>query len=35
MRDAVNEALDRLLGDRTIQNILVKYGLTYVPPFNR
>ena len=35
MRDAVNQALDRLLADRTIQNILAKYGLTYVPPFKR
>jgi polar amino acid transport system substrate-binding protein len=33
--DAVNQALDRLLADRTIQNILAKYGLTYVPPFPR
>lgn len=33
--DAVNQALDTLLADRTIQNILAKYGLTYVPPFPR
>jgi polar amino acid transport system substrate-binding protein len=33
--DAVNQALDQLLADRTIQNILAKYGLTYVPPFPR
>jgi polar amino acid transport system substrate-binding protein len=35
MRDAVNQALDRLLADRTIQDILAKYGLTYLPPFKR
>jgi polar amino acid transport system substrate-binding protein len=35
LRDAVNQALDGLLADRTIQNILAKYGLTYVPPFKR
>jgi polar amino acid transport system substrate-binding protein len=33
--DAVNQALDQLLADRTIQNILAKYGLTYLPPFKR
>ena len=33
--DAVNQALDRLLADRTIQDILAKYGLTYLPPFKR
>ena len=35
MRDAVNQALDRLLANRTIQDILAKYGLTYLPPFGR
>jgi polar amino acid transport system substrate-binding protein len=35
MRDAVDQALDRLLADRTIQDILAKYGLTYLPPFKR
>lgn len=33
--DAVNQALDRLLADRTIQDILAKYGLPYLPPFKR
>jgi ABC-type amino acid transport substrate-binding protein len=35
LRDAVNQALEGLLADQTIQNILAKYGLTYVPPFSR
>jgi polar amino acid transport system substrate-binding protein len=35
LRDAVDQTLDRLLADQTIQNILAKYGLTYVPPFKR
>jgi len=35
LRDAVNQILDRLLADRTIQDILAKYGLTYLPPFKR
>ena len=35
LRDAVNRALDRLLAEKTIQSILAKYGLTYVPPFQR
>ena len=35
LRDAVNQVLDQLLADRTIQDILAKYGLTYLPPFNR
>jgi polar amino acid transport system substrate-binding protein len=35
LRDAVNQALDQLLADRTIQDILAKYGLTYLPPFKR
>ncbi len=35
LRDAVDQALDRLLAERTIQDILGKYGLTYVPPFKR
>lgn len=29
---AVNQALDRLLADGTIQGIFAKYGITYVPP---
>lgn len=33
--DAVNQALDRLLAEGTIQDILAKYGLPYVPPFKR
>ena len=33
LRDAVNQVLEGLLADQTIQNILAKYGLTYVPPF--
>ncbi len=35
LREAVNQALDRLLAERTIQDILAKYGLTYQPPFTR
>ena len=35
LRDAVDQALDRLLADRTIPDILAKYGLTYLPPFKR
>jgi len=35
LRDAVNQVLDQLLADRTIQDILAKYGLTYLPPFKR
>jgi ABC-type amino acid transport substrate-binding protein len=35
LRDAVDQILDRLLADRTIQDILAKYGLTYLPPFAR
>jgi polar amino acid transport system substrate-binding protein len=33
LRDAVDRALDRLLAEQTISNILAKYGLTYQPPF--
>jgi polar amino acid transport system substrate-binding protein len=33
LRDAVNHAIDRLLAEQTIANILAKYGLTYQPPF--
>ena len=35
LRDAVNQVLDQLLADRTIQDILAKYGLTYLAPFTR
>ncbi len=35
LRDAVNEAIDRLLADRTIPDIFAKYGVNYLPPFNR
>jgi polar amino acid transport system substrate-binding protein len=35
LRDKVDQALEQLLADRTIPNILAKYGVTYVPPFNR
>jgi ABC-type amino acid transport substrate-binding protein len=35
LRDAVDQILDRLLADRTIQDILAKYGMTYLPPFAR
>ena len=35
LRDAVNQSIEGLLADGTIQNILAKYGLTYVPPFTR
>ncbi len=35
LRDAVDQVLERLLADRTIQTILGKYGLTYQPPFKR
>jgi polar amino acid transport system substrate-binding protein len=35
LRDAVNEALEGLLANGTIQGILTKYGLTYLPPFTR
>jgi polar amino acid transport system substrate-binding protein len=30
--DAVNQSLDRLVADRTIPDILAKYGITYVQP---
>ncbi len=30
---AVDQALDRLLADGTIQGIFAKYGITYLPPF--
>src|SRR5205823_8990879 len=33
LRDAVDQALERLLAEHTIQDILAKYGLTYQPPF--
>ncbi len=33
MRNAVNQALDRLLADGTIPAIFAKYGVPYVPPF--
>lgn len=35
LRDAVDQALDRLLAEQTLQGILAKYGLTYLPPFTR
>jgi polar amino acid transport system substrate-binding protein len=35
LRDAVNQALDRLLTDRTIPDIFAKYGVSYLPPFTR
>jgi ABC-type amino acid transport substrate-binding protein len=35
LRDAVDQILDRLLADRTIQDILARYGMTYLPPFKR
>jgi len=35
LRDAVNQVLDRMLAERTLQDILAKYGLTYQPPFMR
>ena len=35
LRDAVNQAIDRLLADRTIPEIFARYGVTYLPPFNR
>lgn len=33
--DAVNQAIDRLLADRTIQGTFVKYGVTYISPRGR
>ena len=33
MRNAVNQAIDRLLADGTIPAIFAKYGVTHVPPF--
>lgn len=35
LRDAVNQAIDRLLADRTIPDIFAKYGVSYRPPFTR
>jgi polar amino acid transport system substrate-binding protein len=35
LREAVNQALDRLLADRTIPDILGRYGMTYLPPIGR
>jgi polar amino acid transport system substrate-binding protein len=35
LREAVNQILDRMLAERTLQEILAKYGLTYQPPFTR
>ncbi len=35
LRDAVNQVLERMLAERTLQDILAKYGLTYLPPFAR
>jgi len=35
LRDAVNQAIDRLLADRTIPGIFAKYGVGYLPPFTR
>ena len=35
LRDAVNQVLERMLAERTLQDILAKYGLTYQPPFTR
>jgi len=35
LRDSVDKALEQLLTDRTIPDILAKYGITYVPPFKR
>ncbi len=35
LRDAVNQAIDRLVTDRTIPEIFAKYGVTYLPPFPR
>jgi polar amino acid transport system substrate-binding protein len=30
--NTVNQALDRLLADGTVQGIFAKYGVTYTPP---
>jgi len=35
LRDVVNQAIDRLLADRTIPSIFAKYGVGYLPPFTR
>jgi len=35
LRDAVNQVLERMVAERTLQEILAKYGLTYQPPFTR
>jgi polar amino acid transport system substrate-binding protein len=33
--NAVNQALERLLANQTIQGIFAKYGVTYTPPFTQ
>src|SRR5438477_527443 len=33
--EAVNQALDALIADRTIPNIFARYGITYRPPIAR
>ena len=35
LRDAVNQAIDRLIADGTIPNAFAKYGVSYLPPFKR
>jgi ABC-type amino acid transport substrate-binding protein len=35
LREAVNQAIDRLIADRTIPEIFAKYGVSYLPPFSR
>jgi polar amino acid transport system substrate-binding protein len=35
LRNAVNQALERLLADQTIPNLFAKYGVSYLPPFRR
>ena len=35
LRDAVDQALDRLIADGTIANAFAKYGVSYTPPFKR
>src|SRR5262249_10176581 len=35
LREAVDRALDGLVADRTIPEILTRYGITYLPPIRR
>jgi len=35
LRDNVDQAIEQLLANQTIPNILAKYGMTYVPPFKK